>query len=242
MRWNVAGNCTDPFWTTYVGRPRDGSANEPVKYFTFTGGKMTMYLDIGTRCRKCKECLQGRYLQWRYRVREETRLAARSWFGTLTMAPDAQYRMLSLARHQAHTSHVTWESLPADEQFRRVANTSLKEVTKYIKRVRKEAGVPFRYIVVTERHKSGDPHFHMLVHETELRPVRHKTLSSQWHEGFEKWKLVPFEDLKAADYVAKYLAKSALTRIRASLQYGRSDEAGIVGPLLRSIKNNGLQP
>lgn len=170
------------------------------------------------------------------RVRTEVRSAARSWFGTLTMGPIEQYRMLSIARHHAHTTAVRWEDLSPEEQFRRVANTSLKEVTKYVKRIRKESGVPLRYICVTEKHKSGLPHFHMLVHETELKPVRHKTLSSQWHHGFEKWRLIPLDQPRAGEYVCKYISKDAETRIRASIAYGVQSTQPTVGGLMRSIQ------
>lgn len=197
---------------------------------------MTMYMDIGTRCRKCDNCRKARMILWRHRVREEVRRAARSWFGTLTLSPMEQYRMLSIARLTAHRTSVPWDTLSEEERFRKVADTSLKEVTKYIKRVRKEAAVPFRYIVVTEKHMSGLPHFHMLLHESDLKTVRHKTLSSQWRLGFEKWRLVPFDNPKSAEYVCKYISKSAATRIRASLDYGRSEEAGLVGPLLASFR------
>lgn len=236
IRWDISGTCRNPYWTEYVGRPGQ-KADGTGKTFVFTGKAMTMRLDIGTRCRKCPECAKAKSSLWRYRVREEVRLAARSWFGTLTLSPTEQYRVLSVARHIAHSTQVPWNTLSEEERFRRVADASLKEVTKYIKRVRKEAAVPFRYIVVTEKHKSGLPHFHMLVHETELRPVRHATLSKQWHLGFEKWKLVPFQDPKAAEYVCKYISKSAESRIRASIRYGRSEQAGIVGPLLASFNS-----
>jgi len=197
---------------------------------------MTMRVDISTRCRQCDNCRKARANEWRYRVREEVRLAARSWFGTLTLSPSEQYRVLSEARHKAHMTAVTWETLSEEERFRRVADTSLKEVTKYIKRVRKEAAVPIRYICVTERHKSGLPHFHMLVHEVELKPVPHRILSKQWTMGFEKWRLVPTDQPRSAEYVVKYLTKSAETRIRASVRYGQ-EQAGIVGPLLAAIRS-----
>jgi len=149
--------------------------------------------------------------------------------------------MLSEARAHAYATAVPWNTLSDEERFRRVANTSLKEVTKYIKRVRKQADVPLRYITVTERHKSGLPHFHMLIHEVELKPVRHSLLSKQWQSlGFEKWRLVPFDQLRQAErYCAKYLAKDAQTRIRASQLYGKS--IATVGAVLTSIRDHDLR-
>lgn len=236
LRWEIHGDCLDPYWTETVGRPHGkGDLFRPDRDHVFIGGKGTLRVEITTRCRKCAKCAKARSNEWRYRAREELRRAGRTWFGTLTMSPEAQYRMLSLARHNAATRAVPWNTLSDEERFRRVASTSLKEVTLYIKRVRKEAAVPIRYMCVTERHKSGLPHFHMLVHEVELKPVKHKTLSSQWHLGFEKWRLVPHEDLNSARYICKYLTKDAVTRIRASQLYGKS--ISTVGGVLTSIRS-----
>lgn len=233
--WNIAGSCRNPYWTEVKGRPRTGDIWRPDKYFIFTGGISTLRVDIGTRCRECDNCRKARSNEWRFRVREELRRAARSWFGTLTLSPVAHYRVMSEARHAAAARHVRWEELSDEERFKRLAATSLKEVTKYIKRVRAQSKVPLRYIVVTERHKSGLPHFHMLVHEVELKPVTHRILSTQWGLGFEKWRLVPFDDLKAGEYLCKYLTKDASTRIRASQLYGQS--IATVGGVLTSIRS-----
>jgi len=191
---------------------------------------MTMVVEITTRCRKCAKCMQARSNEWRFRAREELRRAGRSWFGTLTLSPLAHYRVLSAARAQAAAKAVPWNTLSDEERFKRVCATSLKEVNKYQKRVRKEAGVPLRFLVVTERHKSGLPHFHMLVHEVELKPVTHRILSSQWTLGFEKWRLVPLDDLNSARYICKYISKEATSRIRASVGYGKP-EANVGGAM-----------
>lgn len=234
--WQCHGNCLNPWVTEVYGRPRNHSGDpfRPDKHFTFKGGQMPLCVEISTRCRKCDKCRKARADEWRYRAREELRRAARSWFGTLTLSPAAHYRVLCEARAHASARAVPWATLTDDERFKRVALTSLKEVTKYIKRVRKQSGVPLRYICVTERHKSGLPHFHLLVHEVELRPVTHKILSSQWTLGFEKWRLVPFEDLNSARYVTKYLTKDAKTRIRASQLYGQPQAT--VGAVVASIQ------
>lgn len=236
LAWAIHGDCADPYWSEVVGRPRDLTSDpaRPGKWHTFSGGRGTLVVELTTRCRRCDQCRKARSNEWRWRVREELRRAPRSWFGTLTMGPAEQYRMLSAARHLAATKAVPWNALSDEEKFRRVALTSLKEVTKYIKRVRKQAQVPLRYICVTEKHKSGLPHFHMLVHEVELKPVTHKILSEQWTLGFEKWRLVPIEDLSHARYVTKYISKEAATRIRASLHYGQSTSP--VGGVLKSLR------
>lgn len=235
-RWNISGDCEHPYWTLTWSRPRTGKDPfRPDHNFTFVGGKMTMFLDIGTRCRRCDKCRRARFLLWRHRAREEMRGGARNWWGTLTLNPSEQFRTLSVARHLAEQRAVPWDSLSPDERFTRHANASLIDVTKYLKRIRKESKVPLRYLLVTEKHKSGLPHFHMLIHETELKPIRHKTLSTQWGHGFERWRLVQHDSVEPAAYVTKYIAKDALTRIRASLQYGR-EQPGIVGPLVASFR------
>src|SRR5205814_1472707 len=77
----------------------------------------------------------------------------------------------------------------------------------------------FRYLLIAEAHKSGVPHFHMLLHEPDVaNTVRHATLRDQWRYGFTNFKLV--SDPRAAGYIAKYLAKDALARVRASKDYG----------------------
>lgn len=243
LEWACHGNCENPWFTECYSRPRTHEASgdpwRPDKHFVFKGGAMPMCVVISTRCRKCEKCRTARSNEWRYRVREELRRAGRSWFGTLTLSPQAHYRILSLARAHAAATAVPWNTLTDEERFRRVALTSLKEVTLYTKRVRKQAKVPLRFITVTERHKSGLPHFHMLVHEVELKPVTHRILSGQWHLGFEKWRLVPHEDLNSARYICKYISKDAQTRIRASQHYGKS--IGTVGPVLTSIRDYDLK-
>lgn len=235
--WPIAGDCLKPYRTEIVGRPadyKDGDYSQPLRQFTFTGGKMTLFVTLHTRCRSCEKCKKARANEWRYRAREELRRAARSWFGTLTLSPVDHYRMVVEARRHCRATGILWEALTDEERFKRVANESLKEVTKYMKRVRKQSRVPLRYICVTEKHKSGLPHFHLLVHEVETKPVTHKILSTQWHLGFEKWRLVPLGDLKGAGYVTKYISKSAQGRIRASQHYGKP--IGTVGPVLALIR------
>lgn len=89
-----------------------------------------------------------------------------------------------------------------------------------LKRLRKAHGKRggLRYLVVMEAHKSNLPHYHILLHEVFTDyPMRKALLRPAWRFGFSHWKLA---DEKAAPYVAKYLAKSAQARIRASIDYG----------------------
>lgn len=231
--WNIHGSCLNPYRTEVSTRPSE----EGRRYVVIgKGTKTRLDLVITTRCRKCTACRSARQSEWSYRVREETRSAPRTWFGTLTMSPERQYYMLSMARKEATDRCVDWSELDEEARFKRVAAIGLKEVTRYIKRFRKEAKAPFRYIVVTERHKTGNPHYHMLVHETALTPILHKTLAKQWTWGFEKWRLVPFDKPKKAEYLCKYISKDMSGRIRASGQYGRG-APGLVGPLVAATNH-----
>lgn len=244
-RWDLSGDCQSTYWMTYTGRPRTdaGDPFRPDRQFVHLGGKGTLYLDIGTRCRRCEKCLRARRLSWRYRVREEVRRAARNWWGTLTLAPATHYRVMVEARLQAENSSVVWETLSDEERFARICNTSLKEVTKYLKRVRKAAKVPFRYVLVTERHKSGLPHFHLIIHESEFKTIPHKILAGQWNGknfslGFEKWRLIPFDDEERhVGYVTKYISKSLASKVRASQRYGEQQLQATVGAAVALIRS-----
>lgn len=120
-----------------------------------------------------------------------------------------------------------------------------KEITRYLKRVRKESG-SFRYLIVCEAHKSGMPHYHGLIHEHGNR-VRWDALHDQWTLGISeivlvkdgdlykevywehgkrkwRWTAEPLAAGQIARYCAKYLSKSVLARVRASQAYGDGTE------------------
>lgn len=121
------------------------------------------------------------------------------------------------------------------DQFRRRLREIQRPITLFLKRVRKLSNARIRYVIVCERHVSGDPHFHVLLHELNGGDaVLYKHLAGRqdvkdyvpapWREGFTNWQLVGDRDeldgKRAAYYVAKYLSKSALARVRASKRYG----------------------
>lgn len=180
------------------------------------------------RCRKCPECLRHRARLWTARAIDETKVSRRTWFGTLTLAPDRQ----TWARYSAQTTMERggWplEELTEERVFRKSVDLIGQEITRFLKRLRKRT--PFRYLLVTEQHKSGLPHFHCLVHEYEGALTK-RDLEAQWRYGFSHWRLLePGEEGKCG-YVAKYLAKSALTRVRASEDYGQ----GAMRPLTERV-------
>lgn len=176
-------------------------------------------LELHTPCRKCDACRRARQSLWSFRAKAETQLAPRTWFGTITLNPEAHRRFLAQARVDASAAGLDLDLLPFGEQFKRLHAQISRQLTKYIKRVREESNAPIRYLLVAETHKSGIPHYHMLLHEVDAdKTVKHACLEAQWPFGFTKWKLVT--DYNQATYLCKYLSKSAVARVRASVGYG----------------------
>jgi hypothetical protein len=165
-------------------------------------------------------CLKARAATWAERARVECARAKRTWFVTLTLRPEEQYRALA----QARVEGIGFDDLPEEEQFLRRHRVISRWLTLFIKRVRKASGAKLRYVLVAERHKSGLPHYHLLLHEVE-GAVKHAVLRAQWRLGFMTAKLVPEGDASPARYVSKYLAKAAEARVRASVRYGRDEDA-----------------
>jgi len=214
--WDISGSCEKPQTRELHARPLIMSGRE---YLSQRGGQTPLTMILHTRCRQCATCLRLRSREWRLRAVEEMRDSARTWFGTLTLRPAAQHLMLSQARQRLWSGGTDFDALSPAEQFAERMTEIGKEVTRYLKRVRKESGARVRYLLVAERHKSGFPHLHIMVHEADIdRPVRYATLASQWKLGFVHFKLA--HDTKTAAYVCKYISKALLARVRASLRYG----------------------
>lgn len=228
VEWDVSGNCENPRWVLLWGRPEQ----RPKKLTFTTWDEWTAALqraalnegsasvELWTRCRRCGPCMRLRSAAWSHRAAAETVCSRRTWFGTLTMGPEAHFAMELRARRRLLAGGTAWSRLSDHERFKEHASEGARELTLWLKRVRKESEAPLRYMLVTEAHKTGLPHWHCLLHEQEV-PVTWDTLSGQWPHGHTMFKLVPLEQSKeAARYVSKYLSKSALTRVRASLAYG----------------------
>jgi len=149
----------------------------------------------------------------------ECKLAERNWLGTLTLRPDRQQHALDVARLAEARQGCDFDALSVEEQFRKRHGVISKEITRWMKRVRKNSGAPLRFFLVVEAHKSGAPHYHVIIHESDpAKPVRHAVLVKAWTWGFSKFNLL--HDKTAAAYATKYLSKSSLARVRASERYG----------------------
>lgn len=212
---------------------------------TAHGGKdrRTMWKKI-VRCRDCDRCLRAKQFHWARRALRETErttaLGGRTWFGTLTLTPDAQGVMLDRAklRSDEDANDEMWSDPFCDVRFNSVRRELHLEVRRAFARLRK-CGHRFSYMLVFERHLGGGashglPHMHFLLHE-KGPPIRKLEIQSQWPWGFSNCKLVGGKakdaphPAKAAFYVAKYLGKSKQARQIASKDYG-SKEAYLPSP------------
>lgn len=195
----LAGNCEAPIRVSEVG----GTYARPI-------------LDTVVRCRKCTACLRQRSAVWSARAKAEIEATPRTWLVTLTATPAVHYRWLLQACQNSTRKGVDPAEWRSGEEFARRWSEFGKETTKWLKRIR-STGARFTYLQVVEAHKSGLPHVHLLIHD--LDGVTYRRLVESWPHGFAHAKLVT--DARAARYVSKYLAKSALARVRASQAYGQ---------------------
>lgn len=208
----------------------------PIKRNSDTGALFATYW---VRCRRCKPCLKAKAGYWTAKVVERTRETAdagyRTWFGTLTLDAEAQRSLRDSAMLKwmtaGHLSGVPdwWDDPLCDERFRLCREVLVRECQLYMKRLRKK-GHRFKYFLVFERHRSGLPHVHWLLHEETV--IRKQDLQAQWPHGFTQVKLVGGYSRKwrrklspefAAWYVAKYLSKAYQSRQLVSIRYAKTD-------------------
>lgn len=211
FRLDVSQDCSNPRWVevSYTDQHRS-------KFRTWRGN-----VEYLVACRRCQNCTRRRRRHWTARIVKELRQADRSWFGTLTVEPEQQYLAALRAERDCLRRGVRWSDMNSKERFNAIVQALAPDLTRWLKRVRKNSGAYVRYCLVAEEHKSGLPHFHVVLHHRAI-PVRHKTLKEAWTLGFSDFKLVE-EKLSVARYVAKYLAKALGARVRASTRYGSND-------------------
>lgn len=194
----------------------------------------TVYVRV--RCRKCPECLRHKRRLWTARGIQEVRQSSRTWFGTLTVAPEYRFWAKAKAEQKAATSRrESWSTLTPSERTKAIAAQLSPEVTRWLKRVRKASGAKLRYLLVVEAHDDGFPHMHLLLHETTDSRVSKRQLESQWRYGISHWRLIEAGNVGSVGYVCKYITKSAQTRIRASQKYGRPNGGLITERLVTQL-------
>ena len=224
-----------------IGAEYHGDCKDPLRVTVTSVGPGYRSIHYSVRCRKCRPCKNAKRAYWAIAASHVTKAnmaeGRRTWFGTLTASPDAQEALLKAAIVRAGPD-VDWTNPECETRFLALRREFLAEVQKYWKRLRKE-GHKFRYFFVVERHKSGNPHGHFLLHE-EGDPIRKRELQAQWRLGFSNVSIVGGRSKhaaapeRAAWYVAKYISKSESngSRVVASAGYRpeRSIDRGFTKP------------
>lgn len=217
--WDISGDCSygyhRPFtsWPSYDAKHRRKRNHK-------------LHLVIITRCRKCVHCLRHRSRLWRVRAVSEVEASVRTWFGTLTLDPAVafQWRLQGSDLLSRRYPYSDAKVVGAAREFQCIHEIASREVTKALKRFRKKHGLKagsFKYLIVAEAHKSGVPHYHLLIHEKASdRPIRYEELRTFWPHGFYQYRLV--KELHEATYLCKYLSKDMRARVRASQSYGQT--------------------
>lgn len=227
LRVDWSGRCSRPVpreWHSYSTR---GGPRRRRSRTVGIGAESFNRIEAMVPCRKCNNCLRARQTMWAQRAIAEWKAAAdrggRTWAGALTFSPTAQNWALGVCRQRMREQGLDFDALAGDDKFAQIHSLLSQEVTRYLKRLRTNLGVPIRYMEVCEPHKSGLPHYHMLLHEEDaLHPVRKSDLDANWRGGFSHWRLCQSE--RQCGYVAKYLGKHASGRVRASQNYGGSED------------------
>jgi len=222
--WDISGTCESPVPVTHWSRKTGLAKNLAIGLFK---NPAMIELTLLTSCRKCTACL--RYLAWFWRSRAETELAQakRTWMVTFTCRPDFHVWI----DHECATRERNFWAQPTDKIFAARSKVFGKEITKYLKRLRKQTKTKIRYLLIAERHDGSDtsefmrgrPHYHMLLHEQDIA-VTKRVIQAQWAHGFTDAKLA---DTGASWYVSKYITKASQARVRASLRYGLNEPEGI---------------
>ena len=208
VQWDVRGRCTAPI---RVERWASRASKSGLLDLLARNKETYLGVDMDVPCRKCAACLKVRASHWRHRAMAEIDRSARTWFGTLTLTPERHWLCQCEASVSLAGRGVTFDQLSASDQFTERHRVISRELTLWAKRIRKNSGAPLRLFLVAEAHKTGLPHYHLLVHETDAdRPVTYRQLRDAWKWGFSKFNLVAQEDnsSKVAWYVCKYLTKS----------------------------------
>lgn len=211
------GRCSNPWVLRDVAQAED----------TVLGRAPAGTHDTWVRCRKCTQCLRYRRKVWETRMLAEMAQGGRTWFVTLTVAPEVRYRWQCIAIAR---SPKPWAELTEDQRWVALWGEFSKEVTLWMKRVRKRAreGSRLRFVLVAEPHADGFPHVHALVHEA-AEQVSYRQITQAWRVGFNKARLVDHPG-KASRYLGKYLTKHAGARMRASQHYGAWRTAAAASP------------
>lgn len=247
MELHYFGDCASPVQTTLWGRRfREAGWDDTYEWMN---GIIRKRVDPSSvlyllRCRKCEPCRRARQSMWKTRALREVEAAARTWFVTLTASPESHVVMEYSTIERLRKAGCCWSGpcgqcptghegqilcRPGQhylrnkgERFTEITKTMGREVTLWIKRIRKATGVTgIRYMLVFEAHKSGRPHVHALFFEPHgsAGMLTKRSITDAWRLGFSHAKLLT--EPKQITYVTKYLNKEFGTiRLRASRRFG----------------------
>lgn len=198
LKWDVSGRCSDP----HVLQLKSGVRTDDIR---IVSTHIRRYIELSVPCRKCENCMKRRAWEWLQRAKVEHSKGTRTWFLTLTVAPEHRTRFKILARQKK-----------GNEDYPALCTQVGEDLKKMLKRLRKQHN--FKQLFVFEPHSDMFPHIHGLLHEQGPR-IGKREIQNEWKLGFSQVKLV---DEKALWYVTKYLTKHAGARVRASRRYGKS--------------------
>lgn len=216
MKVDYSFTCSSPVFIELTGTVEAKRTRKHGVHRTVTKGNTPLFLDLTARCRKCPECLAAKRWHWCARALAEFETSDRTWFVTLTIAPVHRSKFEAITERRLSRGGTRRNDITDARWFAERAKTIAIEITKMLKRIRKNTGIKMTYILVTEAHKDGSPHFHLLIHEKQGLATKVQ-IQGQWPYGFSK---VVLADKSRAYYVTKYVTKNTLTRVRASLNYG----------------------
>lgn len=217
VEWDISSNCEKPVCVEVNGQKGHAMTSEGTK--VRRNGFTRVIME--TRCRQCGPCLRYRSQQWAARAEREVRAATRTWFCTFTLSPHEHHMSwVRICQHLRQTG-VSPDALSATEGFKLRADAAQRLFQLAMKRVRKAGKSQIKYLLVVESHKSGLPHLHALVHEYGA-PLSKRQLQGEWPHGHSLVKLIDENQASSIRYVCKYLAKQAVSRVRASMHYGET--------------------
>jgi len=167
---------------------------------------------------------------------------------------DAQMSVPFVRRGKLVRDAIQADRLSDSDLFRHRTQEIGREITTYFKRLRKYGASYRYLLVAEAHEGSpgsavyGRPHFHVLFHETEIGTLVHgehcqvvpgychrckrmhvtgevcddAMVRKTWPHGFTK--VVRCVDAASAGYLCKYVSKSMVSRVRASIDYGVQPE------------------
>ena len=162
VAWNVAADCENPQYREVWARPTrraraqrralgidawgetlyaHGSPNMVHLNLSGGPGKQLTHLcvELEVRCRRCGNCRRHRARDWASRGRAELGAAKRSWHATLTIAPTPMARAVAKAQLICSKRGEDYEALELQDQCTRVHDALQPEITKFLKRLRKNS-------------------------------------------------------------------------------------------------------